>query len=127
MRDRNERGRGASMRLGFNDLALSSEQREAVLTAKNQLTRQFAVERVVVFGSVARGEDDEDSDLDLLVVTREVMTHQERNAVSDIVFEANYTYGTNLSVVVVDVLTWERGLYALGPLHSEVQRDGVVV
>lgn len=115
------------MRLGFNDLALSSEQREAVLTAKNQLTRQFAVERVVVFGSVARGEDDEDSDLDLLVVTREVMTHQERNAISDIVFEANYTYGTNLSVVVVDVLTWERGLYALGPLHSEVQRDGVVV
>jgi len=119
--------RGVYMKLGINDLALTTEQREAVLEAKNQLMKQFSVEMIVMFGSVARGEDDEHSDLDLLVITGKVMTHGERNSVSDVIFEVNYAFGTNLSVVVVDALAWDSGIYSLGPFHSEVQRDGVVV
>jgi predicted nucleotidyltransferase len=93
------------MKQGFNDLTLTKEQREAVLEAKNRLMKQFPVEMLVIFGSVARGEDDEESDLDLLVITGEVMTHRDRNTISDIIFEVNYFYGTNLSVVVVDTFS----------------------
>ncbi|MBT9173919.1 MAG: hypothetical protein DDT21_02326 [Syntrophomonadaceae bacterium] len=120
-------GVGEKMKPGFNDLILAKEQREAVLEAKKRLMKQFSVEMLVVFGSVARGEDDEESDLDLLVVTREVMSHRDRNTISDVIFEVNYDYGTNLSVVVVDTFSWDKGVYSLIPLYSEVQRDGVVV
>jgi len=115
------------MKHGFNDLTLTKEQREAVLEAKSRLMEQFPVEMLVVFGSVARGEDDAESDLDLLVITREAMTHGDRNTISDIIFEVNYSYGTNLSFVVVDAFSWNEGVYSLTPLYSEVQRDGVVV
>jgi predicted nucleotidyltransferase len=115
------------MKTGFNDLILVKEQREAVLEAKKRLMKQFPVEMLVIFGSVARGENDEESDLDLLVITREVMTHRDRNTISDIIFEVNYSYGTNLSVIVVDTFSWNNGVYSLIPLYSEVQRDGVVV
>jgi len=120
-------GVGEKMKPGFNDLILAKEQREAVLEAKKRLMKQFSVEMLVVFGSVARGEDDEESDLDLLVVTKEVMSHRDRNTISDVIFEVNYDYGTNLSVVVVDTFSWDKGVYSLIPLYSEVQRDGVVV
>jgi predicted nucleotidyltransferase len=115
------------MKQGFNDLTLTKEQREAVLEAKNRLVKQFPVEMLVIFGSVARGEDDVESDLDLLVITGEVMTHRDRNTISEIIFEVNYVYGTNLSVVVVDTFSWNKGVYSLIPLYSEVLRDGVVV
>jgi predicted nucleotidyltransferase len=115
------------MKPGFNDLTLTKEQREAVLEAKKWLMKQFPVEMLVVFGSVARGEDDEESDLDLLVITSEVMTYRDRNAISDIIFEINYSYGTNISIVVVDAFSWNKGIYSLIPFYSEVQRDGVVV
>jgi len=62
-----------------------------------------------------------------LLLPKGVMTHQERNAVSDVICEVNYAYGTNLSVVVVEVLAWDSGVYSLVPLYFEVQRDGVVV
>jgi len=115
------------MKLGFNDLILTKEQREAVLETKKRLMKQFPVEMLVVFGSVARGKHDEESDLDLLLITREAMTHRDRNTISDVIFEVNYSYGTNLSVVVVDAFSWNKGVYSLIPLYSEVQRDGVVV
>ncbi|MBS3985521.1 MAG: nucleotidyltransferase domain-containing protein [Selenomonadales bacterium] len=115
------------MRLEFDDLVLAKEYREAVLEAKKRLTEQYAVELLVVFGSVARGEADEESDLDLLVITKEMVTHRDRNVMSDIIFDVNYAYGTNLSLVVVDTFAWNKGVYSLIPLYSEVQRDGVIV
>jgi len=121
------KGMVIKMKLGFNDLILTKEQREAVLETKKRLMKQFPVEMLVVFGSVARGKHDEESDLDLLLITREAMTHRDRNTISDVIFEVNYSYGTNLSVVVVDAFSWNKGVYSLIPLYSEVQRDGVVV
>jgi predicted ATPase len=61
---RPEHGRGdlriaLASRTGFNDLILAKEQREAVLEVQNRLMKQFPVELLVVFGSVARGEDDD--------------------------------------------------------------------
>ncbi|MBV1727842.1 MAG: hypothetical protein KUA32_07505, partial [Candidatus Desulforudis sp.] len=69
----------------------------------------------------------EESDLDLLIITREIMTHRDRNAISGIIFEANYRYSTNLSMVVVDAASWNMGILSLTPLYSEVQRDGVTI
>ena len=87
----------------------------------------FPVARTVVFGSAARGQADEESDLDLLVVTTEPPTHRMRNAMSDEIFAINLEHGTNLSIVVVEAHSWERGPLANTPLYAEVARDGVMV
>ncbi|MHB1041655.1 MAG: nucleotidyltransferase family protein [Eubacteriales bacterium] len=111
----------------FDSLYLTKNQRDAVLEAKRQLGHQFPVQTMLVFGSVARGENDYESDLDLLVITSEVMTHRDRNTMSDIIFEINYNYGTNLSIVVVDAFSWNKGVLTLTPLYTEIKRDGVIV
>jgi predicted nucleotidyltransferase len=115
------------MKNSINNLSLTKDYEEALQRAKYELKKKFAVEKLVVFGSVARGENDENSDLDLLVVTNNIMTHRERNAMSDIIFEINYRYSTNISIVIVDSFSWNKGIYSLLPINSEILRDGVVV
>lgn len=44
---------------------------------------------------------------------------------SDVIFEINLKYGTNLSIVVVDQTSWEHGLLSLTPLYQAVQNEGV--
>jgi len=48
---------------------LSQADRLAIHDAVARLVAAVPVERIVLFGSKARGDDDEESDIDLLVIT----------------------------------------------------------
>jgi len=115
------------MRRNLGDLRISEPKRQAVLEADRRLKELFPVERLIVFGSAARGQADEGSDLDVMVITREPATHRMRNAMSDVIFEINLEYDTNLSIIVVDAKSWDAGILTQTPLHAEVERDGVPV
>lgn len=107
------------------DLNLPETHRAALAEAVALLKRRFPVEDVILFGSVARGTTSDDSDIDLLILTREPATHALRSAISDTLFEVNQKYGTLLSAVVVEHRSWLSGPHSLLPLHEEVERDGV--
>jgi predicted nucleotidyltransferase len=113
----------------MNDKALNlfSNEQAALEEAKKLLKNKFPVEELMVFGSVARGEATEDSDLDLLVLTSRPMSHSEEHVMSDIIFEINLSRETNISILVVDRKTWETGLWSMLPIHQDVIRDGVTI
>jgi predicted nucleotidyltransferase len=109
----------------LNHMSLSPNQRKALREVRRRLMHDFSVEQVVLYGSVARGEADEESDLDLLVVTHRPFSRVERHQITDAVFEINLHYGTNLSTLVVDRDTWETGLVSVLPIREEILKDGV--
>lgn len=76
--------------------------------------------RIVLFGSRARGEGHEHSDLDLLVLVR-AFDALERRRVLDIAADVDDDTGLRLSPIVMD----EARFAASSPLHDEVLRDGV--
>ncbi|WP_243137170.1 nucleotidyltransferase domain-containing protein [Desulfofundulus thermobenzoicus] len=115
------------MLLKAQKLYLLPDQREAIKEVKALLQSRFPVEELMVFGSAARGEAAEESDLDLLVLTSRPMSHSEKHAISDLIFEVNLSRGTNISILVVDRKTWETGLWSLLPIHQEIIRDGVTI
>jgi len=53
----------------FETLQLAAGDRAAVLEAARTLAQHLPVERVVLYGSKARGDDGPDSDIDLLILT----------------------------------------------------------
>jgi uncharacterized protein len=106
---------------------LTDEEWKALAEIKRRVAEAFAVEQFVIYGSKARGDAVEGSDVDLLVVTRESMSYARKRAVTGIVFEVNLAHGTNFSALVQDGRLWGSRLYRFLPLHQNIEREGCLV
>jgi Predicted nucleotidyltransferases len=107
------------------NLQLPQLLREALQAARERISAEFAVDRIVLFGSVVRGEADEESDVDLLVVLKEPPDHKIRNRISKIILDVNLEYDTNLSGLVVEQQAWDEGPLSVLPIHGEIDKEGV--
>lgn len=108
-----------------NDI-LTYEQLNALKEIKNKINNKFKIENIVLYGSAVRKEMDEESDIDLLIVTRAPLPRKVRHEITDIVFDVNLKYDTNYSTLVVDKNSWENGPYSILPIHDEIEKEGVV-
>ncbi len=112
----------------LEDVKLAPNEREALAEIRRRLFEALSIEQIILFGSVARGEADEESDIDLLVVTTEPMTLNERHEkITDTITEVNLQYDTNFSTLVVDKRAWEEGVFRVMPIKQDILLDGVPV
>ena len=109
------------------EIPITPEQGEALREIKRRLRERFDIRTFILYGSLARGQAHEESDIDLLVVTAHPLTRMERHEITDVVFEANLRYDTNFSTLVVDLKSWETGPISVLPVHDEIMRDGIEV
>ena len=109
----------------LDEINLKTKDRQAVERAARILKREFPVEAVILFGSKARGDDDAESDIDLLVLTTRDVPPAERQVMTDALFDLQLELDVVFSKVVVPREEWEHGLYQVLPLRKEVERDGV--
>jgi predicted nucleotidyltransferase len=100
-------------------------QDEALTELLRRLYDQFHAVGAILYGSVARGEADEESDIDLLILTAESLARSARHDITDVVFDVNLRYGTNFSTLVLDQHTWETGAVAILPVKEAILQDGI--
>ncbi len=108
-----------------DEIDLSERDREAVKAASAMLRARFPVERVVLFGSKARGDDDSESDVDLLLLTSRELSWSEQEEISDALFDIGLSHGVVISTLDVPAREWTDGIYQVLPIHDEIERDGV--
>ena len=108
-------------------IPFSPRQSEALAEIKRRLLARFDIRTFILYGSTARGHADDESDIDLLIVTSHPLTRFERHEITNVVFEVNLHYDTNFSTLVVDARTWETGIISVLPLHDEIMTDGIRV
>jgi len=101
--------------------------RAAIAAAVRLLRSRFLVERVMLYGSKVRGTDDKESDIDLLVLTSRELGWKERDAITDALFDNELAHGVVISSLVVPAAEWERGRFAVLPIHEEIEDSGVLV
>ena len=110
----------------LDDIALEANDRAAVEQAASVLRKVLPVARVVLFGSKARGEGrGEESDIDLLVLTRRAVSAQEEQAAIDALFDVELAMDVVISLLIVPEEDWTEGVYQVLPIRREVERDGV--
>ncbi|MCU0469449.1 MAG: nucleotidyltransferase domain-containing protein [Arcicella sp.] len=82
--------------------------------------------KIILFGSYARGEAHEDSDVDLLVVLNdeEVQTRQERKSISDWVWQLFLKYLIDVSVIPTSM---NKYLNSDDYLFRFIRKDGKLI
>lgn len=111
----------------LTDLQLPEPLRKALQAARDRITTEFSVDRIVLFGSAVRGTSDEESDVDLLIVLREPADHKIRNRISSVILDINLEYDTNLSELIVPRDTWDNGIGSVLPIHQEIEEQGILL
>ena len=109
----------------LSERQLPTPLRAALQAACDQITAAFRVDRLVLFGSLVRGESDAESDVDLLIVLTERPTYEMRDGITSLILDINLEYGTNLSELIVDRQTWDYGPPSALPVHQEIEEEGI--
>ena len=89
------------------------------------LRESFPVKEVVLFGSKARGDDDEESDVDLLISTTQPVSWNERKAINDALYNIQIKYDIIISPLITTVTEWNEGTFSVLPIHGEISDQGV--
>ena len=106
--------------------------------AKREIIESFArkvrkilgknLKQVILYGSYARGDYTEDSDIDIMVLT--TLTDKEieqiETEIYDLAFDFLMDYGVDINVVIKNEKQFNYWLGAL-PFYNNVQKEGVVL
>jgi predicted nucleotidyltransferase len=107
-------------------IKMNKNQREALSRYLEILRQEYKdqISRVILFGSLARGEPDPESDIDLLIVITngdQKLKDEISMACFDIILETNVI----LSPLVMDGETYEWHKNYRDPLYNNIQKDGL--
>lgn len=78
---------------------LSKKELKAVREFKSRVSREYSVVALKLFGSKARGDLTESSDIDILLVLKKI-SEKTKNRIYDLVNEILFKYGIDLSVKI---------------------------
>jgi len=111
----------------FESASLMKNESDAIEAAIRMLKSKFSVSKVILFGSKARGDHDEHSDIDLLVVSYKLLHWKEEKAIVGALFDIGMEYNVIFSPLFTSVDEWENGMFREFPVYQEISRDGAVV
>lgn len=83
------------------------------------------IDRIILYGSVARGTDTEESDLDIAVIVHGY-TKAMHEQMTDLVVDLELEYGRVLSILLIEYDSfseWE----SIMPFFQNVKKDGIVL
>lgn len=110
-----------------NKLIVKEIDREAINKFKNTVVSKFPDAKFILYGSKARREDSEFSDIDILVLLdRKIVTEIEKE-IFGIGFEIGLQYNVVFGIVVEENTFWNSPLGKAMPFHWAVSREGIMI
>ena len=111
----------------FSSLSLNAIDRATIADVLEGIRHTWPVERVILFGSKARGDDEADSDIDLLVITSEPVSREQEDAMQEVAWQAGMRHRVPVQLVVRSHDRWWHGIDQATPLRMQIDTDGVEV
>lgn len=85
-----------------------------------------SISEVVLYGSYARGQESDESDVDMAIVLRTEQTEDQYDRMTDVVVDYQLDLGITISVISIEqsqFMEWKTTL----PFYKNVDREGIVL
>lgn len=107
-------------------MELSSEERDALWRVTQILRSRFGAEEVILYGSAARGQLDEESDIDLLVVVPGMDWETQKEIIA-VCFDAQLECGRVFSATCYTADEIEHSPLRSSPLVLAARKEGRIL
>lgn len=84
------------------------------------------LESIILYGSVARGTNTEDSDIDIALMMYGKLDPDTEDKLSDFIVDMNLKYDKVFSVIDIDIRHFQKWIKVL-PFYQNVEQEGVVL
>ncbi len=112
----------------YQDWQKRSPQKAELLTACAAIIRKIVPEaEVILYGSVARGEETPDSDIDLLVLVSQEVTYELEREISDQIYRLELEREVVISLIVRQHARWNASPLRFTPLYRAIAQEGVSI
>ena len=102
--------------------------KKAIQELKQGLVHRFGTDvELRIFGSVARGDYHEHSDIDILVVLPDKVDNAVEEQVFDMAYDIELEYGLVIGTIVYSRDFWYSDRAAVMPLYKNIQRESLFV
>lgn len=107
-------------------LLLRENEKKALFKLKDELAKKFAIKELCLFGSKARGDFSNESDIDVMIEI-DHLNFKIKNQIYDIVFEINLLNETFLSLTIFKKDEIENGPMSESPIYKIIQKEGIII
>ncbi len=106
---------------------VSSRDQQLLRDIKAIVHASIPSARVLLYGSVARGTQDSESDYDILVLTDHPMSRWEQNEIRGLVFDWEVERGVVVSMLFRSMEEWDSPLTRVSPFRCAVEKDALAL
>lgn len=84
------------------------------------------IDQIVLYGSYARGQETNESDIDMAIVLKSNQTDQQYNQMTDVVVDYELDLGITLSIISIEQNEFEKWKKIL-PFYKNLVKEGIVL
>lgn len=106
---------------------MNTTEEKVLGTFKTLLSKRISLYRMVLFGSRARGDATQYSDMDVLIILDKTPEEQDLDYISDCAWEAGFEHGIVVVPIVFTKDEWENSPERYSLLAQAVETEGILL
>jgi predicted nucleotidyltransferase len=99
-------------------------ERRALDALKSSLENKYELLDLKVFGSKAKGSDNPESDLDVMIVLKN-LTHDIESEIDDLIFDINIEHDCLITAIFFSQEELRAGSMSESPIYKKILQEGI--
>ena len=113
------------MNNNLSQLKLNKNERNALEELKEKLQSAFTDIEIILYGSKVRGDFQEFSDIDILILTNTQVTRNLKEDITDVLYDIELKYNVVFGKIIENRDFWQSSLANAMPLHWNIDKEGI--
>jgi predicted nucleotidyltransferase len=111
----------------LNKINLRDNEKNALQELKEIILARFPDAEIILYGSKARGDSDEESDIDLLILVESLINSKIEEEIFHLSYQIELKYEVVFGEIVENKDFWNTPLANAMPLHRNIDKEGVLI